>query len=71
MRPLPKISGITNTSTKGDTVDTNELIERMEMETGQRVDADNSMALAGLFGTIARKMGQSHHQERDDVAAGS
>jgi hypothetical protein len=47
-----------------------DLIERMERETGQRVDDDGSMAMAGLFGALARAMGQSSHRERDDVAAG-
>jgi hypothetical protein len=49
-----------------------DLIERMERETGQRIDSDdpNNMAMAGLFGAIARMMGKSSHQERDDVAAG-
>ena len=48
----------------------NDLIERMERETGQRIDEDSSFAMAGLFGAVARLMGQSSHQERDDVAAG-
>jgi len=48
----------------------NDLIERMERETGQRVDADSSLMMAGLFGAIARLMGKSSHQERDNIAAG-
>ena len=28
------------------------------------------MAMAGLFGALARAIGDSKHQERDDVAAG-
>lgn len=49
-----------------------ELIERMERETGQRVDDNgfDNMAIVGLFGALARGLGQSHHQPRDDVAAG-
>lgn len=49
-----------------------DLIERMERETGQRVDADdpNNMAMAGLFGALTRMMGYSSHDERDDVVAG-
>ena len=50
----------------------NDLIERLEKETGRRID-DNDFdnpAMAGLFGAVARIMGQSTHQERDDVVAG-
>jgi hypothetical protein len=49
-----------------------DLIERMEHETGQRIDADdpNNMAMAGLFGALSRMMGKLSHDERDDVAAG-
>ena len=49
-----------------------DLIERMERETGQRIDSDdpNNMAMAGLFGAVARMMGKSSHDERDDVFAG-
>ena len=49
-----------------------DLIERMERETGQRIDSDdpNNMAMAGLFGAVARMMGKSNHDERDDVVAG-
>ena len=49
-----------------------ELIERMEQEAGCRVD-DNSgdnMAMAGLFGALARAMNKSCHSEKDDIAAG-
>lgn len=50
----------------------NELIKRLEEETGQRIDDDNSMAMAGLSGAMNRMMGQSPpaHTEKDDVAAG-
>lgn len=49
-----------------------DLIERLERETGQRVDDNggDNFAMAGLFGALARAMGQSNHQPRDDVAAG-
>lgn len=51
-----------------------DLIERLEAETGQRIDdndGDNA-ALAGLFGAVSRIMGQSppSYRECDDVAAG-
>lgn len=49
----------------------NDLIERLERETGQRIDDDDSLAMAGLFGAIARLIGQSSHQERDDIVAGT
>ena len=49
-----------------------ELIERMEQETGQRVDEPGSAAMAGLFGAMSRMMGKSPptYTEREDVAAG-
>jgi len=49
-----------------------DLIERLEQETGQRVDDENSLAMAGLFGAMSRLMGQSPptYRERDDVVAG-
>lgn len=51
-----------------------DLIERMEKETGQRIDANNgdNSAMAGLFGALARAMGKSPvaYKEKDDVAAG-
>lgn len=51
-----------------------DLIEQMERETGQRVDDNNgdNFAVAGLFGALARALGQSprSYAERDDVAAG-
>ncbi len=52
----------------------NDLIERMEAETGQRIDdndGDNN-AMAGLLGAMLRTMGQSpaSYREHDDVAAG-
>ena len=50
------------------------LIERMERETGQRVD-DNDFdndAMSGLLGALSRALGHSPstYKERDDVAAG-
>lgn len=52
----------------------NDLIERLEEETGQRIDENDgdNLAMAGLFGAMSRLMGQSPpaHRERDDVAAG-
>ena len=48
----------------------NDLIERMERETGQRIDEPGSLALAGLMGSLARGLGVSNHEKRDDVAAG-
>ena len=51
-----------------------ELIARMEQETGQRIDANdgNNLAMAGLFGAMERMMGKTppSYTERDDVAAG-
>jgi len=49
-----------------------DLIEKFEKETGQRVDANDgdNMAMAGLFGALARALGSSGHDERDDIAAG-
>lgn len=51
-----------------------DLIERMEAETGQRIDSNDgdNLAMAGLLGAMARMMGQtpSSYRERDDVAAG-
>ena len=54
--------------------DASDLIERLEKETGQRIDdndGDNN-AMAGLLGAMSRLMGQSpaSYKERDDVAAG-
>ena len=48
------------------------LIERMEQETGQRWDSNggDNAALDGIFGACARALGKSGHDERDDVAAG-
>ena len=48
----------------------NKLIERLEQETGQRIDDPDSASFAGLFGAVARLMGKSQHEERDDVVAG-
>ena len=47
-----------------------DLIERIEFETGQRIDDPDGMALARLFGAVARPMRKSNHEERDDVVAG-
>lgn len=51
-----------------------DLIERLEAETGQRIDSNNgdNNAMAGLFGAMARLSGQSppSYTERDDVVAG-
>jgi hypothetical protein len=45
-----------------------ELIDRMERETGSRVDANNgdNPAIAGLFGALARALGKSQQREQDD-----
>jgi len=45
------------------------LIERMEKETGQRVDDPNSMAIVGLLGAMSRLSGKSNHDEKDDFIA--
>lgn len=47
-----------------------DLIERAEREGGGRWDDPNSNALAVLFGALAREMGVSRSQERDDMAVG-
>ena len=51
------------------------LIERMERETGQRIDASdgNNLAIAGMLGAMSRMLGQSpaSYTPRDDVAAGA
>jgi hypothetical protein len=51
-----------------------DLIERVEAETGQRIDDNDgdNPAMAGLLGAIARALGQTppSYTERDDVAAG-
>lgn len=51
-----------------------DLIERMEAETGQRIDSNNgdNMAMAGLLGAMSRLLGQSpaSYTEREDVAVG-
>ncbi len=51
-----------------------DLIERLEKETGQRIDnngRDNN-TMVGLFGAMSRLSGQSppSYRERDDVVAG-
>lgn len=54
--------------------DANDLIERLEAETGQRIDDNDgdNLAMAGLLGAMSRILGQSppSYRERDDVAAG-
>lgn len=49
-----------------------DLIERMERETGQRIDDNegDNLALVGLFGAIVRIAGKSSHNKRDDAAVG-
>ena len=49
-----------------------DLIERMEKETGQRVDHNDgdNFAVAGLLGALSRVMDQSKFDERDGVAVG-
>jgi len=52
----------------------NDLIERLEKETGQRIDSKDgdNLAMAGLIGAISRLMGKSppSYREMDDVVAG-
>lgn len=50
----------------------NDLIMRLEEETGHRIDEKNSPAMTGLLGAISRKMGLSPdtYREQDDVAVG-
>ena len=54
---------------------TNNLIEQLEEETGQRIDHNNgdNLAMAGLIGALSRLMGQSPSSYRkcDDIAAGT
>ncbi len=51
-----------------------DLVERMERETGQRIDDNDggNLAMAGLFGAVSRMMGKSppSYRKRDDVVAG-
>jgi hypothetical protein len=51
-----------------------DLIERMERETGQRIDDNDgdNMAMAGLLGAMSRLMGKSPktYKPKDDVVAG-
>jgi len=50
------------------------LIERLEAETGQRIDSNggDNNSMAGLFGAMSRLLGQSPatYKEHDDVVAG-
>lgn len=57
----------------------NDLTERMERETGCRIDSNggDNAAIAGLMGAVRREMGNAGmlpktpwHTERDDVAVG-
>jgi hypothetical protein len=50
----------------------NDLIERAEREAGCRIDDNghDNNAMAIVFGALARSLGKSDHQERDDFAAG-
>ena len=54
--------------------DANDLIERLEKETGKRIDDNNgdNLTMAGLVGAVFRLMGQSPstYRERDDVVSG-
>ena len=47
-----------------------DLIEKWERETGTRATDSGSFAQAGLMGELARMMGKSNHDARDDFAAG-
>ena len=49
-----------------------DLIERLERETGSRVDEPGSMAMLGLFGAAVRLLGNAPGgcTEKDDVALG-
>ena len=47
-----------------------DLIEKWEQETGTRATDSGSAAQAGLMGELARMMGKSSHDARDDFAAG-
>ena len=48
--------------------ESNDLIERMERETGQRIDDNdgNNNAMAGCIGAIARLMGKTAHTNYAD-----
>lgn len=49
----------------------NDLIERAERESGKRIDdPDNQIGIALLFGALAREMGRTNFEAKDDVAAG-
>lgn len=48
-----------------------DLIERAEREGVRRWDDPNSNALAILFGALAREMGMSRFDARDDFAVGT
>lgn len=51
-----------------------DLIERLERETGKRIDDNDgdNLAMSGLFGAMSRILGQSppSYRERDDIVAG-
>lgn len=46
------------------------LIEKIEQETGKRWDDPSGLPLAQLVGAVAREMGVSKFEERDDLAVG-
>ena len=46
------------------------LIEKIEQETGKRWDDPSGLPLAQLIGAVAREMGVSKFEERDDLAVG-
>ena len=46
------------------------LIEQIEEQTGKRWDDPSGLPLAQLIGAVAREMGTSRFDERDDLAVG-
>lgn len=46
------------------------LIEQIEEKTGKRWDDPSGLPLAQLIGAVAREMGASKFEERDDLAVG-
>lgn len=52
--------------------DASDLIENAEQEAGCRFDdPDNPAAMWGIIGALAREMGVSKFDKRDDVAVGA
>lgn len=51
----------------------NDLIERAERETGRRIDSNgfDNDAMSVVMGALARALGKSSHDERDDFVAGT